>query len=115
MYSGGGAILEALYRISEGYCFSPSELVMTSLMHFEEKVHWKGLVRAGSLSLLMPRLLCQVPRALGFSGGAPDREEDSMPSGSVDGASDGHAHIISPPAAGPGGGTRSGGRGLPQR
>ena len=34
-----GAILEALYRISEGYWFSPSELVMTSLMHFEEKVH----------------------------------------------------------------------------
>ena len=39
-----GAILEALYRISEGYWFSPSELVMTSLMHFEEKVHRKDLV-----------------------------------------------------------------------
>ena len=38
------AILEALYRILEGYWFSPSELVMTSLMHFEEKVHRKGLV-----------------------------------------------------------------------
>ena len=33
-----GGILEALYRISEGFCFSPSELVMTSLLHFEEKV-----------------------------------------------------------------------------
>ena len=55
-----GAILEALYRISEGYRFSPSELVMTSLMHFEKKVHWKGLVRAESLPLLLPRLLCQV-------------------------------------------------------
>ena len=53
-----GAILEALYRISEGYWFSPSELVMTSLMHFEEKVHRKGLVRADSLPQLMPRLLC---------------------------------------------------------
>ena len=41
-----GAILEALYRISEGFWFSPSELVMTSLMHFEEKVHRKDLVRA---------------------------------------------------------------------
>ena len=51
------AILEALYRISEGYWFSPSELVMTSLMHFEEKVHRKGLTRAESLLLLMPRLL----------------------------------------------------------
>ena len=38
-----GAILEALYRISEGFWFSPSEIVMTSLLHFEEKVHRKGL------------------------------------------------------------------------
>ena len=34
-----GDILETLYRISEGYWFSPSELVMTSLLHFEDKVH----------------------------------------------------------------------------
>ena len=61
-----GAILEALYRISEGYWFSPSELVMTSLMHFEDKVHRKGLVRAESLPLLMPRLLCQVLEHVGF-------------------------------------------------
>ena len=61
-----GAILEALYRISEGYWFSPSELVMTSLMHFEDKVHRKGLARAESLPLLMPRLLCQVLEHLGF-------------------------------------------------
>ena len=38
-----GAILEALYRISEGFWFSPSEMVMTSLMQFEEKVHRKDL------------------------------------------------------------------------
>ena len=61
-----GAILEALYRILEGYWFSPSKLVMTSLMHFEEKVHRKGLVRAESLLLLMPRLLCPVLEHLGF-------------------------------------------------
>ena len=61
-----GAILGALYRISKGYWFSPSELVMTSLMHFEEKVHRKGLVRAESLLLLMPRLLCHVLEHLGF-------------------------------------------------
>ena len=61
-----GAILEALYRISEGYWLSPSELVMTSLMHFEEKVHRKDLVRAESLPLLMPRLLCQVLEHMGF-------------------------------------------------
>ena len=34
-----GAILEVLYHISEGYCFSPAELIMTSLFHFEDRVH----------------------------------------------------------------------------
>ena len=52
-----GAILEALYRISEGFWFSLSELVMTALLHFEDKVHRKGLVRAEGLPLLMMRLL----------------------------------------------------------
>ena len=61
-----GAILEALYRISEGFWFSPSELVMTSLLHFEDKVHRKGLARAKSMPLLMPRLLSQVLEHLGF-------------------------------------------------
>ena len=61
-----GAILEALYRISEGFWFSPSELVMTSLLHFEDKVHCKGLARAESLPLLIPRLLSQVLEHLGF-------------------------------------------------
>ena len=62
-----GAILEALYRISEGLWFSPFELVMTVLLHFEDKVHRKGLARAESIPLLMPRLLCQVLEHLGFS------------------------------------------------
>ena len=39
---------------------------MTSLMHFEDKVQRKGLARAESLPLLMPRLLCQVLEHLGF-------------------------------------------------
>ena len=34
-----GAILEGLYRISEDYWFSPTDLLMTSLFHFEDKVH----------------------------------------------------------------------------
>ena len=34
-----GAILEALYCISEGYWFNPTELIMTALFHFEGKVH----------------------------------------------------------------------------
>ena len=61
-----GAILEALYRISEGFLLSPSELVMTSLMQFEEKVHQKDLVREESIPLLMPRLLYQVLEHMGF-------------------------------------------------
>ena len=61
-----GAILEALYRISEGFWFSNSELVMISLLHFKDKVHRKGLARAESLPLLMPRLLSQVLEHLGF-------------------------------------------------
>ena len=39
---------------------------MTSLLHFEEKVHRKGLAKAESLPLLMPRLLSQVLEHLGF-------------------------------------------------
>ena len=39
---------------------------MTSLLHFEDKVHRKGLARAESLPLLMPRLLCQVLEHMGF-------------------------------------------------
>ena len=61
-----GAILEALYRISGGYWFSPSEWVMTALLHFEDKVHRNGLARAESIPSLMPRLLCQVLEHLGF-------------------------------------------------
>ena len=39
---------------------------MTSLLHFEKKVHCKGLARAEGLPLLMPRLLSQVLEHLGF-------------------------------------------------
>ena len=61
-----GAILEALYQISEGFWFSPFELVKTSPLHFEDKVNRKGLDRAETLPLLMPRLLIQVLEHLGF-------------------------------------------------
>ena len=61
-----GAILEALYRISGGFWFSPAELVMASLLQFEEKVHWKDLARAESIPLLMPRLLSRVLEHMGF-------------------------------------------------
>ena len=61
-----GAILEALYQISEGFWFNPAELIMTALLHFEEKVHRKGLTHAETIPLLIPRLLCHVLEHLGF-------------------------------------------------
>ena len=39
---------------------------MTSLLHFEEKVHRKGLAPAEAFPLLIPRLLSQVLDHLGF-------------------------------------------------
>ena len=52
--------------ISEGFWFSPVEFVMTAFLHFEEKVHRKGLARAEAIPILMLRLLCQVLEHLGF-------------------------------------------------
>ena len=39
---------------------------MTSLFHFEDKVHRKSLPQAKSMPLLFPRLLCQVLEHIGF-------------------------------------------------
>ena len=61
-----GDILEALYRISEGFWFNPAELIMTTLLDFEEKIHRKDLTRAGAIPLLIMRLLCHVLEHLGF-------------------------------------------------
>ena len=55
-----------LYRILEGYWFSSVELIMTSLFHFEDRVHCRSLPHAESLPLLFPRLLCQVLEHIGF-------------------------------------------------
>ena len=38
-----GSILEALYRILEGFWFSPAKLIMTSLFPLEDKVHRNSL------------------------------------------------------------------------
>ena len=61
-----GPILEALYWISGRFWFSLFELVMSSLLQFEEKVHRKDLARAESIPLLMPRLLFYVLEQMGF-------------------------------------------------
>ena len=60
------AILEALYFISEGFWLSPAELIMTSLFHFEDKVHRRNLTRIESTPLLFSRLLCQVLEHIDF-------------------------------------------------
>ena len=61
-----GAILEALYRIFEGFWFSPIKLIMTALFHFEEKIHRKNLSRTETIPLMFMRLLSQVLEHLGF-------------------------------------------------
>ena len=53
-----GVLLEALFRIYEGYFFGPHHLIMAALLYFEEKVHRKKLLRADAIPLLFPRLLC---------------------------------------------------------
>ncbi|KAL6321744.1 hypothetical protein AAG906_031259 [Vitis piasezkii] len=61
-----GALLEALFRISEGFFFGPHHLIMAALLYFEEKVHQKKLLRADAIPLLFPRLLCQILEHLGY-------------------------------------------------
>ena len=53
-----GALLETLFRISEGFFFGPHHLIMVALLYFKEKVHRKKLLRADAILLLFPRLLC---------------------------------------------------------
>ena len=58
--------MEALYRIFKGSWFNHAKLIMTSLFHFEEKIHRKNLTRAEAIPLLFSRLLSQVLEHLGF-------------------------------------------------
>ena len=61
-------MLEALFRISEGFFFGLHHLSMATLLYFEEKVH-KKLLRADAIPLLFPRLLCQILEHLGYPSG----------------------------------------------
>ncbi|RVW83480.1 Retrovirus-related Pol polyprotein from transposon 17.6 [Vitis vinifera] len=61
-----GVLLEALYKMSEGFFFGPHHLIMAALLYFEEKVHRKKLQRADCIPLLFPRLLCQILEHLGY-------------------------------------------------
>ncbi|KAL6312222.1 hypothetical protein AAG906_020120 [Vitis piasezkii] len=63
--SGIGAILDALYRISEGFYFGPHHLVMAALTYFEEKVHRKCLCRLSWTHFLDRSPMYQgIPRPL---------------------------------------------------
>ena len=55
-----GAILDALFWISEGFYFGPNYLIMAALLHFEEKVHRKKLQRVDTIPFLFSRLLCHI-------------------------------------------------------
>nr|CAN62873.1 hypothetical protein VITISV_015210 [Vitis vinifera] len=61
-----GVLLEALYKMSEGFFFGPHHLILAALLYFEEKVHKKKLQRADCIPLLFPRLLCQILEHLGY-------------------------------------------------
>ena len=61
-----GAILDALFRISEGFCFGPRHLIMVAFLPFEEKVHRKKLQRAGTIPLLFSRLLYHILKHMGY-------------------------------------------------
>ena len=50
-----GVLLEALYKMSEGFFFGPHHLILAALLYFEEKVHRKKLYRADCIPLLFPR------------------------------------------------------------
>ena len=64
-----GAILEALYQISEGFWFNPAELVMTAFLHLEEKVHRKGLARVEGYSTFDAEVVMPCLRAPWVPGG----------------------------------------------
>ena len=61
-----GVLLEALFKMSEGFFFGPHHLILAILLYFEEKVHKKKLQRADTIPLLFPRLLCQILEHLGY-------------------------------------------------
>ena len=60
------AILGTLFRRLEGFYFGPHDLIMASLIHFEEKVHRKKLQRVDTIPLPFSRLLCKILEYLGF-------------------------------------------------
>ncbi|KAL6310910.1 hypothetical protein AAG906_028044 [Vitis piasezkii] len=74
-----GVLLEALFRISEGYFFGPHHLIMAALLYFEEKVHRKKLLRADAIPLLFPRLLCQILEHLGYPAEPQHEQQPEEP------------------------------------
>ncbi|RVW64044.1 hypothetical protein CK203_049371 [Vitis vinifera] len=99
-----GAILEALFRISEGYYFGPHHLIMTSLLHFEEKVHQKKLQRADGIPLLFPRLLSPAvpaPPELPRDEQLPQAQQDEILTDTTPPAPAAHTSVHMPEAIHP--------------
>ena len=61
-----GPILDALFKIFEGFYFGPYHLIMAALLYFEEKVHKKKLQRADTIPLLFLRLICHILEHMGY-------------------------------------------------
>ncbi|RVX16201.1 hypothetical protein CK203_014315 [Vitis vinifera] len=61
-----GVLLEALYKMSEGFFFGPHHLILAALLYFEEKVHKKKLQRANCIPPSFQGCLCQILEHLGY-------------------------------------------------
>ena len=59
-------VLDALFRISEGFYFWPHHLIMAALLHFEEEVHRKKLQQVDTIPLLFLRLLYNILEHMGY-------------------------------------------------
>ncbi|RVX04801.1 hypothetical protein CK203_025008 [Vitis vinifera] len=107
-----GAILDALYRISEGFYFGPHHLVMTALTYFEEKPHlerhhhcrelftsesWTHFLDRSPMDQGIPRPLAPAPPA---SPAPPDSPAASAPTVQTSPEQDPHTieHSSSVPA-----------------
>ena len=75
---------------------------MTTLLHFEEKVHRKDLARAEAIPLLMSRFLFQVLEHLGFPRGATYRASAELSSDLFPGADPVYDTFLSLTSAGGG-------------
>ncbi|RVW32415.1 hypothetical protein CK203_109269 [Vitis vinifera] len=96
------AILEALFRIFEGYYFGPHHLIMASLLHFEEKAELRRHCRESfSLEQWTQLSLHQHSPELPEPREVPPAPSTSAPSEPVPEAASSDALPAVPPTAEP--------------